>query len=434
MSQPVLECEHAWDEYCGCTSAPCWPRPDTNCCDRLRPTDPTPEQTALIERMLKVSVEIMHNLSGRQFGACPVTVRPCRTSCGGSQSYGYWSGNLWTPVLDGGTWYNERTCGQPACKSACSCAELCEVDLPGPVAEVLSVTVDGTPLDLRDYRVDNARKLVRTGRHFTNTGPFVVDVVPEPDNVGEGEAHLGSLKLSRFNHVVGNFMSVIFPANTMHVEGLEGDFVTLLPGPGMTITYPPSWTVSNLGTGLTNPVAGVIVAADAPPAIGNVRLTISAAEPAGDIVGALTGTDTGQTGPFAAVAGSGQDVDWSACWPTCQDMAKPTSETGTFAVTYRRGNAVPQAGLWAAGLLACELLKACDPAAGECALPTNAQRIARQGVTVELTPVLVNAGSFATGIPEVDLWLTSVNPYKAKLPSRVFSVDRPQPRVTTWPC
>lgn len=296
MSEPVLECVNPWETLCLCGARhmPCWPRPDTSCCSRLEPDDPTAEQTAQIERMLHVATEIIWRLSGKQFGSCPVTVRPCRQTCANGPTYGYWSGSEWMPILQGGVWYNQR-CDRCA-PSGCSCAELCEVDLPGPVAEIIQVKLNGLVLDPTEYRVDNTRKLVRT-----------------------------------------------------------------------------SVTVSEAG------------------ALG--------------------------------------------CWPTCQDLSSPDTEEGTFSVRYRPGSAVPQGGLWAAGLLACQLLKACDGDA-ECALPASAQRITRQGVTVELTPVLINreAGGFATGIPEVDLWLETVNPYKAKLPSRVFSVDRPAPRAQTWPC
>lgn len=432
VSQPVLECTNPFETACLCGGrhTPCWPRPDTGCCDRLNPANPTAEQTAQIERMLHVATEIIWRLSGKQFGACPVTVRPCRQACTDTPTWGYWSGNQWMPVLDNGSWFNTK-CGKCG-PSGCSCSELCEIDLPGPVAEVLSVTLDGAPLDLRDFRVDNFRKLVRTGRHFTNTGDFVVDVVPDPDGVGQ--AHLGGMKLSNFNHVVGNFMSVIFPNTTLHVEGAAGDFITFNISPGMTLSYPPSWTVSGLGPGTTNPVAGTIVSSAPPPSNGLVTLTLTAGNLSGDISGNFTGVPTSPPfGPFSAAAGSASDVDYTACWPTCQEMAKPLTDVGTFGVTYRRGQAVPQSALWAAGLLACELLKACDDDA-ECALPANAQRIARQGVTVELTPVLIKADAFATGIPEVDLWLQSVNPYKSKAPSRVYSVDRPAPRTTTWPC
>lgn len=294
MTEPVLECLNPWETACLCGGRhmPCWPRPDTSCCDRLNPTSPTPEQTARIERMLWVSTEIIWRLSGKQFGACPVTARPCRQTCADRPSYGYWSGSTWTPVLQDGSWFNLR-CDYCRSRTGCSCSELCEVNLPGPIAEIIQVKVDGGVLDPSEYRVDNARKLVRTATTVSATAP--------------------------------------------------------------------------------------------------------------------------------------------KCWPTCQELARADTEVGTFSVTYRRGQAVPQGGLWAAGLLACELLKACD-GDKDCALPQNAQRISRQGVTVDLTEILVSAGNFATGVPEIDLWLESVNPYKSKAPSRVYSLDRPAPRIQTWPC
>lgn len=286
MSQPVLECVNPWETecLCGASHMPCWPRPDTSCCDALEPTNPTPEQTAQIERTLHVATEIMWRLSGKQFGGCPITVRPCRVACGGQQAYGYWSGNQWLPFIEAGVWYNSKCdrCGP----SGCSCTELCEVDLPGPVAEVIQVKQDGVVIPPTGYRVDNATKLVRLGED---------------------------------------------------------------------------------------------------------------------------------------------------CWPTCQDLNQPDTEVGTMSVTYRRGSAVPQGGTWASGLLACQLMKACTEP-GECVLPSNAQRIARQGVTVELTPILLKPGGFNTGIPEVDLWLQSVNPYKSTGRPQVYSIDRPGPRMQTWPC
>lgn len=126
-------------------------------------------------------------------------------------------------------------------------------------------------------------------------------------------------------------------------------------------------------------------------------------------------------------------------WPTCQDMSKPAGEVGTWTVAYQHGMPVPEAGRWAAGLLACELVKACDPAtAGECRIPENARTIVREGVTLDLEPFVLGgvdgSGFGKTGIPEVDLWIASVNPYKLKSRSRAYSPDRPPPRRTTWPC
>lgn len=389
--------------------------------------------------MLHVATEIIWRLSGKQFGGCPVTLRPCRQTCAGSHTFGYWSGNTWTPVLEGGQWFNDK-CGKCA-PSGCSCTELCEVDLPGPISEVLSVRQDGLLLDPSEYRLDNARKLVRT-----SFGPLILD---QWQDLGGGQAvavasDLPANGVSWSGGAVVTDGQVYLPPTPsplgylLHFgQARTGQRVRFRLEPYAELSFPGTWSVEAIQpTGADSSV-----------------FQLSPTEVRGGVFGGwvlLKGT--GQATNFVLPDGlngigeprGGADVEYvsyiddnrpGTCWPTCQDLSKPDTEVGTFSVQVRPGAAVPQGGLWAAGLLACQLLKACDGDA-ECALPANAQRIARQGVTVELTPVLIDrdAGGFLTGIPEVDLWLESVNPYKAKMPSRVFSVDRPRPRVTTWPC
>jgi hypothetical protein len=422
MSQPVLECVNPWQGecICGASHMPCWPRPDTSCCDRLNPTNPTAEQTAQIERILQVSAEIIWRLSGKQFGACPVTVRPCRKTCARGFT-GYWSDIGWMPVLENGVWFNQN-CDR--CRpSGCSCSELCEVDLPGPVVEVLSVTLDGIVRPSSEYRVDDFRRLVRVGELTPVEGVFNAN---ETTHV----ATLGTLTVTGWTSVnVSQWLTVLWPTTTLTVTGQVGDTITILVAPNDEVSFPAGWTVEELTPGGTL-TPGNYVAGGNPPAPNfNLKFTLTA----GNLSGSIVGTQHNPTSlGFSALAGSSAEM-MPACWPTCQEMAAPLTDDGTWGVTYRRGAVVPQSGLWAAGLLACELYKACT-GEGECALPSNAQRIARQGVTVELTPVLVKPGEFATGIPEVDLWLNSVNPYRAKLPSAVFSPDRPAPVMTTWPC
>lgn len=65
-------------------------------------------------------------------------------------------GGSWVPFIDsGGAW---RNC---ACMGACSCKASQEVWLPGPVASVTSVVIDGVTIDPSAYRVDNNSILVR---------------------------------------------------------------------------------------------------------------------------------------------------------------------------------------------------------------------------------------------------------------------------------
>jgi hypothetical protein len=97
--------------------------------------------------------------TGRQFGLCEVTVRPCRSSpCGdGGLTWmgSVWNGGLWTPYILDGVWYN---C---ACPGLCSCDPRCQVMLDGPVASITEVTISGVVVDPDTYRVDDYRWLVR---------------------------------------------------------------------------------------------------------------------------------------------------------------------------------------------------------------------------------------------------------------------------------
>lgn len=91
--------------------------------------------------------EYVWAISGRQFGACSVTVRPCRPSCFdahyGAAAPWWWDGVSW-PTGPWGWWGLGVGCG---CASAvCSCTSTPFVTLPGWVSNVLEVTIDGEVL------------------------------------------------------------------------------------------------------------------------------------------------------------------------------------------------------------------------------------------------------------------------------------------------
>lgn len=72
--------------------------------------------------------------TGRVYGTCPVSVLPC----------------------------NVGVCG--SCRNSlrsCGCGSVSEVKLPGPVAEVTEVIIDGVTLDDSAYRIDDYQWLVR---------------------------------------------------------------------------------------------------------------------------------------------------------------------------------------------------------------------------------------------------------------------------------
>ena len=131
--------------------------------------DNTPPE--VIERWRLVAAELLFALTGNRFGpSCPVTVRPCRKTC--AESYGYlfnqgqflgagfqFSGPF-VPFMSQGRMYNASLCG---CTSTCHCGpELCEVYLPGPIYDIVSVDVDGEVVDPLTYGVLDGRFLVRS--------------------------------------------------------------------------------------------------------------------------------------------------------------------------------------------------------------------------------------------------------------------------------
>lgn len=149
------------------TPGPCetWPVRWPANCEYLQLEAATPEITGIAAQ---AASEILYYFTAQRFGLCTVALRPCRDSCYdygwpgwsswwqyGSGSYGYYPQPAWF----NGTWFN-LTCGQ--CTTGCSCTVISETILPGPVKNVVSVTVDGVVLvNGVDYRVDDYRKLVR---------------------------------------------------------------------------------------------------------------------------------------------------------------------------------------------------------------------------------------------------------------------------------
>ncbi|HLL36189.1 MAG TPA: hypothetical protein VK545_20430 [Streptomyces sp.] len=263
---------------------PCDPWPVDLCCDI---PDGVSEED--VERWRRVASQVLWRLSGMRWGpSCPITVRPCRRTCLESAplpAVSWGSAGPWVPYIGSdGAWRNASVCG---CASGCSCTELCEVRLEGPVYDITEVTVDGEVLPPGAYRVDAPGLLVRTD---------------------------------------------------------------------------------------------------------------------------------------------------GGCWPDCQDMAAPCGAEGTFCVTYRWGLPLDDAAVAAVSELTCHLLKGCGgTGACGCRANQNVTRLSRQGVQMDMPDPMTVYSDGRTGLPLVDLWLTSVNPYGLDSPSLVYSPDYRRPRRTIWP-
>lgn len=116
-------------------------------------------------------------------------------------------------------------------------------------------------------------------------------------------------------------------------------------------------------------------------------------------------------------------------WPTCQDLSQPYDGSEAFSVIYTPGIDPGNAGIWAAGVLAVEYVKACEGT--KCRLPSSVTSLARQGVSMEFSQGMFAGG--ATGIREVDAFVLSVNPNHLVKPPLVWSPDLPPVRFTTGP-
>lgn len=136
---------------------PCEPWPATLCCSGL----PEDVSDVVLDQALRVSTEILWGLSGRRFGTCEVTMRPCRKECSLGLDVPWWGDYLALPAQ---WWAWQPRCS--SCQRTCGCSRLEEIRLPlGPVVSVGSVIINGEVLPAsgasRAYRVDDFRTLVR---------------------------------------------------------------------------------------------------------------------------------------------------------------------------------------------------------------------------------------------------------------------------------
>jgi hypothetical protein len=108
---------------------------------------------------VRAASRILFALSGRRFGQCTVTLRPCADDCGDLTAWPLWE---WPTGYSIPPWdfYRAPYC-VGGCRHACSCTTLSSIRLPGPVSHVVGVKLDGTPMATGSYRLVG-RDLVRT--------------------------------------------------------------------------------------------------------------------------------------------------------------------------------------------------------------------------------------------------------------------------------
>lgn len=95
-------------------------------------------------------------------------------------------------------------------------------------------------------------------------------------------------------------------------------------------------------------------------------------------------------------------------WPS-QNLSRPTTDPGTWKVDYLRGLEPPAGAAKLVSLLTTEFYNACT--GGKCRLPRTVAEVTRQGVSHRMVNPQDIYASGKTGIPEIDLWLSAVNPH-----------------------
>jgi len=93
-----------------------------------------------------------------------------------------------------------------------------------------------------------------------------------------------------------------------------------------------------------------------------------------------------------------------------QDMTLPITEVGTHQIEYTWGEAPPPEGVTAAAILGYEIALSWTPSTlGACRLPKRVTSITRQGITMALIDPLTLFKDGMVGVPEVDLWMSSLD-------------------------
>lgn len=105
--------------------------------------------------------------TGRRYGLCPVTVRPCKPTQEPlylafpvQPSWGLW--------VSSGASLADAVAPVGCCAGACACNDQ-SIVLPGPVGAVTAVTIDGVVLDPAAYRLYGSRLIRQDGDAWPTT-------------------------------------------------------------------------------------------------------------------------------------------------------------------------------------------------------------------------------------------------------------------------
>lgn len=368
---------------------PCeWDIPDPPC-----QTDKWESLTAEARHRAKSTAAfLLWGATGRQFGRCEQTIRPCKESCGqywpiaGQSSCQPWS------MLN---WGRSGPCG--CSDHPCSCSEVCEVELPGWYPEPVKIMLHGYSLDLRHTRVDNGRYLVleKPPNEWWLPGECPPEPEPEPVEVDCCDSKCGCGGCGHGGCGCGHPDSGDCACDGGGSHG--GD-------------HSGGCGCGSAGNGCVAPSCGRSTAPGS--CCGGSSVSPPRVHPCDDSL-----------------------IDL-CCWPKCQDLSLPDTAIGTWSITFKHGIPLPLELRYAAADLALEVAKACNGDA--CTLPSGVTSVVRQGVSYDIERGLELSPQGAIrkfNISSVDSIIATLNPYGVVAPMQIVSPDLPSGgygRTTTW--
>jgi hypothetical protein len=109
-------------------------------------------------KAVEAASEWLWALSGRQFGSCPVVLRPCRKTCNTGGGW-WWDGWSWPADTYGPGWL-AAVCGRCSGNCGCNGADMLRLDYP--VQEIREIVINGSALPASGYALYDGDTLVRT--------------------------------------------------------------------------------------------------------------------------------------------------------------------------------------------------------------------------------------------------------------------------------
>lgn len=185
-----------------------WPVDET--CLPTIPEDDAAKR-AQLQASVDLAVSVLWALSGRQFGQCPVKVRPCPFPDAAWRRRGelVGTGQPWLPMWTSAGWTNVSCgCGGGTCTESGPGL----VHLPGPVGEIIEIAVGDVEIDPSAYTLEADRLYRRDGASWPSQdlsrpagepGTWSVTYtrgIPVPLGVG---TLVGTLALEFYNQCTG---------------------------------------------------------------------------------------------------------------------------------------------------------------------------------------------------------------------------------------